>query len=120
MIQITYEIKSKVLLTKNELKQLDTLHYSDGLCFKQLKNKFKLGIVILAKDDSNKILGWGLIFERSDCEVFLYIYIAKSHRKLGIGREIYVQAVLHFGNTIQVSRHNSTSKKFYDSVGAAK
>lgn len=117
-MKIKYEMKSKFLITQFERNQLDYLHYSDGQCWRQFCNKFKIGMVILAKEKF-KIVSWGLIFERgADCEMTLFIYTSKSHRRLGIGSEIYRMAVTNFGNNIEVSRHNLQAKSFYDSLGA--
>lgn len=116
-MDITYEIKSKHLLSKSELNQLDYLHYRDGRCWSFLKNKFKLGIVILAKENNQDIVSWGLVFERSNCDVVLYIYTKKSHRRLGLGTKIYELTIKNFGENIDVSRHNSVSKAFWDKIG---
>ena len=116
MEKVSYILKSKFLLTKEELKQLDELHYSDGFCFRQLKNKFKLGIVILVKEiKTDKILSWGLVFERNDCEITLFIYTHKKYRRLGLGTKVYNICLENFGKP-NTSSHDRKSKAFFDSV----
>jgi len=117
MGKISYILKSKYLVSTEEKEQLKKLRYKDGKLFPEFNNKFKLGMVILAKNNSGEICSWGLIFERQ-LETTLFIFTKEKYRRMGFGSKIYSLAVDNFGQHIQVSRHNSIAKKFFDSVGA--
>ncbi len=116
-MKVNYELKSKFLLTPEELEELDWLHYEDGQMFKYLIRKDKIGMVILAKNGDGLILSWGLIFERDDTMTY-FCWTRKDYRRQGIGAALWKIAVDSFGNNFSVSRHNIQAKRFYDSVGA--
>ena len=69
---ITYTLKSKYLITKDEYNQLDYLRLKGGLFWKELNNKFSMGMIFLAKDNE-QIIGWGLVFNR-DFEIVLFLF----------------------------------------------
>lgn len=113
-MKLTFTIKSKYLVTHKEKEQLETLHFKDGFMWPFFRNKKKLGFVILAIEN-NKIVAWGLVFERRGNKTF-FVYCRKSHRRLGISTKIWKIATEYFGPDLAVSRHDKASKTFYDSL----
>jgi hypothetical protein len=115
---IEYVLKSKSKVTAAEEAQLNWLRYKDGFIWPEYLNEYNSGTVIIAKDGKS-IVAWGLIFlDNSNNRLTLFLYTRKSHRRMGLGTEIYNRAVKQFGNKLRISKHNIPASKFFNSVGA--
>ncbi len=111
---ITFESKSKYLLTKDERNELEPLRLKGGLFWKELNNKFSIGIITLVRD-SNKIIGWSLVFPRH-LETVLFLYVSKKYRRIGIGTKLYSIAIKNFGPDLYTSSHDSRAGYFFSSI----
>ncbi len=112
-MEIKYILKSKNKVTKSEEIQLETLRYLSGHIWPQYLKQDKLGMVILAKI-KNRVIGWGLIFERNE-EKTLFLYISKQYRRLGVGTKIFKIAADNFGE-LYTSHHNEVAHRFFRSL----
>ena len=57
------------------------------------------------------------MFER-DNEPTLFLYVSNKYRRMRIGTKLVEINRVHFGQDFYVSRHDSKSKAFFDSVDA--
>lgn len=117
MMKFKFEIKDKTFVTKQEYSEMEYLRLKTGFIWPSY-HKYP-GIVFLAKDELNNIIGWGFVFKkRGNKSKTFYVYVSKKYRRNGIGGKLYRLAdIFNEEQFLNVSKWSDEANNFYESLG---